>query len=56
MTIESTADAVLEFKPQQVFPYHYRGTNGFSDIEKFKSIINSKNKIIKVNLLEWYKE
>ncbi|MFT5215200.1 MAG: L-ascorbate metabolism protein UlaG (beta-lactamase superfamily) [Glaciecola sp.] len=56
MTIESAADAVLEFKPQQVFPYHYRGTNGFSDIEKFKSIINSKNKTIKVNLLEWYKE
>lgn len=56
MTIERAADAVLEFKPQQVFPYHYRGTDGFSDIEKFKTIINSKNKTIKVNVLEWYKE
>lgn len=56
MTVESAADAVLEFKPQQVFPYHYRGTDGLSDVEAFKSIVNSKNQDIKVNLLEWYKE
>jgi L-ascorbate metabolism protein UlaG (beta-lactamase superfamily) len=56
MTVEKAADAVLEFKPQQVFPYHYRGTDGLSDVETFKSIINSKNDAIKVNLLDWYKE
>jgi len=56
MTVENAADAVLEFKPQQVFPYHYRGTNGFSDIEKFKSLVDTENKAIKVNILEWYKE
>jgi L-ascorbate metabolism protein UlaG (beta-lactamase superfamily) len=56
MTVEKAADAVLAFKPQQVFPYHYRGTDGLSDIESFKSIVISKNDSIKVNLLDWYKE
>jgi len=56
MTVEKAADAVLAFKPQQVFPYHYRGTDGLSDIESFKSIVISKNESIKVNLLDWYKE
>ena len=56
MPVEKAADAVLEFKPQQVFPYHYRGTDGLSDIESFKSIVKSKNDAIKVNLLDWYKE
>jgi len=56
MTVEKAADAVLEFKPQQVFPYHYRGTDGLSDVETFKSIINTENETIKVNLLDWYKE
>jgi L-ascorbate metabolism protein UlaG (beta-lactamase superfamily) len=56
MTVEKAADAVLEFKPKEVLPYHYRGTDGYSDIKKFKSIINSKNNRIKVTLLDWYKE
>ena len=56
MTVENAADAVLDFKPQQVFPYHYRGTDGFSDIEKFKNLIDAENKAIKVNMLKWYKD
>ena len=56
MTVENAADAVLEFKPKEVYPYHYRGTDGFSDVEKFKSIVNSENNAIKVNLIDWYKE
>lgn len=54
MTVESAADAVLSFKPLEVFPYHYRGTEGYSDVEQFKSIVNSKNKDIKVTQLDWY--
>lgn len=54
MTIDSAADAVLEFKPKEIYPYHYRGTDGMSDIESFKSIVNSKNNNIKVNLINWY--
>ena len=55
MSVEQAASAVLEFKPKVVFPYHYRGTEGFSDVEKFKRLV-SKNKDIEVRLLDWYKQ
>lgn len=54
MTVQSAASAVLEFQPKQVYPYHYRGTNGFSDVVKFKQIVNEGNKNIGVILLKWY--
>ena len=54
MSVESAASAVLEFKPKIVYPYHYRSTNGLSDIEKFKSIVNKTNSKIDVRLLNWY--
>ena len=54
MVVESAADAVLAFKPKQVFPYHYRGTNGLSDVAKFKEIINKKNPSIEVVQWNWY--
>lgn len=54
MTVESAADAVLEFKPSMVYPYHYRGTNGLSDVSKFKSLVNAKNDTIEVVQLDWY--
>ena len=54
MTVESAASAVLDFKPIQVYPYHYRGTEGLSDIEKFKSLVNEANPSIEVVLLDWY--
>lgn len=53
MSVEQAASAVLEMKPKVVFPYHYRGTDGFSDIEKFKELV-SKDKDIEVRLLNWY--
>lgn len=54
MTVKSAADAVLEFKPKEVYPYHYRGTGGLSDVAKFKSLVNGGNKEIKVVQLNWY--
>ncbi|MGR7814485.1 MBL fold metallo-hydrolase [Lacinutrix undariae] len=54
MTVESAASAVLEFKPKQVYPYHYRGTEGLSDVNEFKKIVNKGNDNIKVILKEWY--
>lgn len=53
MTVESAADAVLEFKPKQVYPYHYRGTEGLSDITKFKELV-SIDPDIEVIQLDWY--
>ena len=54
MTVESAADGVLAFKPKQVFPYHYRGTNGLSDVKKFKELITNKDTKIEVIQLDWY--
>lgn len=54
MSVESAASAVLDFKPKQVFPYHYKGTNGFSDIKKFKTLVNKANNNIEVVQLDWY--
>ncbi|WP_339754070.1 MBL fold metallo-hydrolase [uncultured Winogradskyella sp.] len=54
MTVESAASAVLEFKPKRVFPYHYRGTEGLSDIDLFKELVNKGDKSINVVFLNWY--
>lgn len=54
MTVESAADAVLEFKPKEVYPYHYRGTGGLSDVAKFKNLVDSGDNTIKVVQLNWY--
>jgi len=53
MTEEQAASAVLEFKPKVVFPYHYRGKDMISDIEKFKNLV-AKNPNIEVRFLDWY--
>ncbi len=54
MTVESAADAVLEFTPKQVYPYHYRGNPDVGDVKKFKTIVNSSNAAIEVVQLDWY--
>ena len=53
MTVEQAASAVLEMKPDVVFPYHYRGQGGFSDLDKFAELV-SENKNIQVKILQWY--
>jgi len=53
MTVEQAASAVLEMKPKVVYPYHYRGKGGFSDIEKFEQLV-SEDEGIEVRFLEWY--
>jgi len=54
MDIEQAVSAVLEFKPKKVYPYHYRGEKGFSDINKFKELVEKENKDIEVILVNWY--
>jgi L-ascorbate metabolism protein UlaG (beta-lactamase superfamily) len=54
MDIKEAADAVLAFKPKIVYPYHYRGQNGLSDIHAFKSLVESGSKEIDVRLRNWY--
>ena len=47
MTIEQAAQAVRDFKPKIVYPYHYAG----SDVEAFKSLVGDA---ADVRLLKWY--
>lgn len=54
MSVEEAVEAVVAFAPSQVYPYHYRGANGLSDIEKFKQLVEEKNTSIEVVLLNWY--
>ena len=54
MDVDQAVSAVLDFKPKIVYPYHFRGQGGLSDVEKFKSEVESGNKNIEVRLREWY--
>jgi L-ascorbate metabolism protein UlaG (beta-lactamase superfamily) len=54
MTVAEAASTTLEFKPKQVWPYHYREKDGFADVQKFKELINKANPNIEVVLAKWY--
>jgi L-ascorbate metabolism protein UlaG (beta-lactamase superfamily) len=56
MDIDQAASAVLEFKPAIVYPYHYRGQEGLSDVAAFKRKVNEGDKQIDVRLRNWYPE
>jgi L-ascorbate metabolism protein UlaG (beta-lactamase superfamily) len=54
MDVKEAADAVLAFKPKIVYPYHYRGKGGLSDVNAFKTMVEAGNKGIEVRLRNWY--
>jgi L-ascorbate metabolism protein UlaG (beta-lactamase superfamily) len=54
MPVEDAAEAVLAFKPKTVYPYHYRTPEGFSDVQKFKQLVNASDENIEVILANWY--
>ncbi len=54
MPVDSAASAVIEFKPRKVYPYHYRGTDGLSDVAQFKSLVNASAPSVEVIQLDWY--
>jgi L-ascorbate metabolism protein UlaG (beta-lactamase superfamily) len=56
MDVDQAASAVLEFKPAIVYPYHYRGQNGLSDVEAFRDKVSAGNKKIEIRLRNWYPE
>jgi L-ascorbate metabolism protein UlaG (beta-lactamase superfamily) len=53
MTVEAAADAVLEMRPRVVYPYHYRGHDGLSDLERFAELVGA-DPAIEVRRLDWY--
>ena len=50
MTVQQAADAVREFKPKVMYPYHHRG----SDVQEFKRLVN-RQPGIDVRIREWYR-
>jgi len=54
MDVKEAADAVLAFKPKIVYPYHYRGKDGLSDVNAFKTLVETGDKNIEVRLRNWY--
>jgi L-ascorbate metabolism protein UlaG (beta-lactamase superfamily) len=54
MSVKQAASAVLDFKPKVVYPYHYRGKQGLSDIREFKEIVSAEDPDIEVRLVQWY--
>ncbi|UBM57675.1 MBL fold metallo-hydrolase [Marinilongibacter aquaticus] len=55
MDVDAAADAVIDFKPKHVYPYHFRkGDGSFSDVEKFKSIVNANEPKVDVRIRNWY--
>lgn len=55
MDVNDAAKATLIVQPKVIYPYHFRGKNGFSDLEKFKTLVAAQNTEIEVRILDWYK-
>jgi L-ascorbate metabolism protein UlaG (beta-lactamase superfamily) len=54
MSVQQAARGVLAFRPGIVYPYHYRGQNGLSDMATFQKIVRVGNPKIDVRLRNWY--
>lgn len=50
MDINQAASAVLDFEPEVVYPFHYRG----QDTQAFKQLVTGENPNIEVRLKDWY--
>ncbi len=57
MDIEQAAEAVVDFAPDVVYPYHYRNQDGSkSDVAEFQRLVTTENEEIEVRLEDWYGE
>jgi len=54
--VDEAADAVLAFRPKVVYPYHYRGPEGLSDVQRFRELVRAGDPAMEVRLLDWYPE
>jgi L-ascorbate metabolism protein UlaG (beta-lactamase superfamily) len=54
MDVDQAAAGVMAFKPKIVYPYHYRGQNGLSDVEAFRKAVAAGKNGVEVRLRNWY--
>ena len=50
MTVQQAADAVADFRPVSVFPYHHRG----SDVQEFARLVGASDAGSQVVIANWY--
>ena len=56
MTVAKAADAIREFKPKIVYPYHYRsGDKTKADLEELKRLVG-KDSGVEIRSRDWYPE
>jgi len=56
MSVEKAADAIRQFKPKVVYPYHFRGGDGMkADLERLKRLIGDQT-ATEIRVLDWYSE
>lgn len=54
MDVDQAADAVIDMQPRIVYPYHFRGQDGFSDVGRFEELVAAGEPEIEVRRLDWY--
>ena len=54
MSVEQAASAVISFAPAVVYPYHYRGQDGMSDLKKFSELVEKAGLEVEVRIRDWY--
>lgn len=54
MSVEQAASAVISFAPAVVYPYHYRGQDGMSDLKKFSGLVEKAGLEVEVRIRDWY--
>jgi L-ascorbate metabolism protein UlaG (beta-lactamase superfamily) len=56
MSVPKAADAIREFKPKIVYPYHYRSADKTkADLKELKRLVG-KQSGVEIRVREWYSE
>ena len=56
MSVAKAADAIREFKPKIVYPYHYRSHDGTkADFEQLKKLVGEQSGV-EIRVRDWYSE
>jgi L-ascorbate metabolism protein UlaG (beta-lactamase superfamily) len=56
MSVEKAADAIRQFKPKIVYPYHFRSADGTkADFEQLKKLVGEQGGV-EIRVRDWYSE
>ena len=56
MDVDQAADAVADFAPTYVYPYHYRGADEMADVDRFTTLLGESGAETEVLMGNWYPE